>query len=120
MRRAERQIRALFGRTAVEVFPPPGPDRRDSFFAKTQSIEEQPGRLYLGVAAQGQSLKVVLLRTYITLLSAALAEYNAAGGAGAGEKNPADPFMTLLGYFSSLRDPAIAYVDESAVVVALT
>jgi ATP-dependent helicase YprA (DUF1998 family) len=26
VRRAEKQIRALFGRTVVEVFPPPGPD----------------------------------------------------------------------------------------------
>jgi hypothetical protein len=35
VRRAEAQIRALFGRRGVEVFPPPGPDRRDSFFATT-------------------------------------------------------------------------------------
>jgi hypothetical protein len=35
VRRAEAQIRALFGRSQVEVFPPPGPDRRDSFFAHT-------------------------------------------------------------------------------------
>lgn len=31
VRRAEAQVRALFGRSAVDVFPPPGPDRRDSF-----------------------------------------------------------------------------------------
>jgi hypothetical protein len=30
VRRAESQIRALFNRRCVEVFPPPGPDRRDS------------------------------------------------------------------------------------------
>ena len=35
VRRAQEQIRALFGRTSVQIFPPPGPDRRDSFFAET-------------------------------------------------------------------------------------
>ena len=35
VRRAERQIHALFARPEVEVFPPPGPDLRDSFFAQT-------------------------------------------------------------------------------------
>ena len=35
VRRAESQIRALFNRRKVDVFPPPGPDRRDSFFAET-------------------------------------------------------------------------------------
>ena len=28
----------------VEVFPPPGPDRRTSFFAETVGLETQPGR----------------------------------------------------------------------------
>ena len=37
VRRAERQIRALFDRSAVAVFPPPGPDRTDSFFAHTET-----------------------------------------------------------------------------------
>lgn len=35
VRRAEMQIRALFCRRTVDIFPPPGPDRRDSFFAVT-------------------------------------------------------------------------------------
>ena len=35
VRRAENQIRALFNRRVVDIFPPPGPDRRDSFFAET-------------------------------------------------------------------------------------
>src|SRR4029077_6838886 len=34
-RGAEKQIRALFCRRTVDIFPPPGPDRRDSFFART-------------------------------------------------------------------------------------
>ena len=31
-------------------------------------VAREPGRLYLGMAAQGRSLKVVLLRTYLALL----------------------------------------------------
>src|SRR6266496_3589564 len=71
VRRADSQVRALFERNEVAVFPPPGPDRRDSFFAKTEPSTVTPARLYIGVAAQGRSLKVVLLRSSLALLSAA-------------------------------------------------
>lgn len=103
VRRATNQIRALFARGTVEVFPPPGPDRRDSFFAKTVSVEEKHGRLYVGIAAQGRSLKVILLRTYLALLGAAQKQWEQAGG-GRKAQNPADPYMTLVGYFNSLRE----------------
>jgi hypothetical protein len=103
VRRADRQIRALFCRRPVDVFPPPGPDRRDSFFARTHTPQESHARLYLGVAAQGRSLKVVLLRVYLALLAAAQKWYAAAGGK-RNRDNPADPYMTLLGYFNSLRE----------------
>jgi len=103
VRKATEQIRALFGRAQVEVFPPPGPDRRTSFFAETVDLATQPGRLYLGVAAQGRSLKVVLLRTYLALLAAAEKAWVEAGGE-KNPNNPADPYMTLLGYFNSLRE----------------
>jgi Helicase conserved C-terminal domain len=103
VRRASKQIRALFGRDAVDIFPPPGPDRRDSFFAKTVPAKISNARTYVGIAAQGRSLKVVLLRTYLALLGAAQKHYQAAGGA-KNLDNPADPYMTLLGYFNSLRE----------------
>lgn len=103
VRRAEGQIRALFGRSQVEVFPPPGVDRADSFFARTVRVEESPGRLYVGVAAQGRSLKVTLLRTYLALLGAAQRAYEDAGGRRQ-DPNPTDPYMTLLGYFNALRE----------------
>jgi hypothetical protein len=103
VRRAEAQVRALFGRTDVEVFPPPGPDRTDSFFARTATAHEKQPRIYVGVAAQGRSLKVVLLRTYLALLAAAKKHFDAAGGK-TNLDNPADPYMTLLGYFNALRE----------------
>ena len=61
------------------------------------------GRLYVGLAAQGRSLKVVLLRTYLALLGAAQKAWEEAGGA-KNASNPADPYMTLVGYFNSLRE----------------
>jgi len=103
VRRASEQIRALFVRTGVEVFPPPGPDRHDSFFAETVKLSAGRGRLYVGISAQGRSLKVVLLRTYLALLGAAQKAWQEAGGT-KNPSNPADPFMTLVGYFNSLRE----------------
>ena len=52
VRRAQNQIRALFNRCEVDVFPPPGPNRRDSFFAVTKSPQESHARVYVGIAAQ--------------------------------------------------------------------
>ena len=105
VRRASEQIRALFDRAETAVFPPPGIDRRDSFFAKTLSSEESPARWYLGLAAQGRGPKLVFLRALRTLVAAAQAEYDAAAAnLPNGERNPADPFMTAVCYFNALRE----------------
>lgn len=103
VRRALSQIRALFNRPDVDVFPPPGPDIRDSFFARTHSIAESNARKYVGIAAQGRSPKVIMLRLYLALLAASQKAYDELGGAKV-DPNPADPYMTLLGYFNSLRE----------------
>jgi hypothetical protein len=71
VRRAAQQIRALFDRADADIFPPPGLDRRDSFFAETHPPTKTAPRLYVGVAAQGRSLKVVMLRTDLALMAAA-------------------------------------------------
>lgn len=103
VRRADRQIRALFGRSQTAIFPPPGPSRTDSFFARTTTATpETPGRLYLGIAAQGRSMKVILLRAGLALLAGAQRLYLKNGGRI--PDNPADAYMTLLGYFNSLRE----------------
>jgi hypothetical protein len=103
VRLASQQIRALFDRTNVTIFPPPGPDRRDSFFAITVDPTVTPARLYIGLAAQGRSLKVLLLRAALAVLSAAKVAYIRDGGERNAE-NVADAYMTLLGYFNSLRE----------------
>jgi hypothetical protein len=95
VRKADSQIRALFGRTGVDIFPPPGPDRRDSFFAKTVPTTETPARLYVGVAAPGRNVKSVLLRVYLALLCRAH-RYR--------QDVASDPYRTLVGYFNALRE----------------
>ena len=103
VRRAQDQIQALFARETTQVFPPPGPDRRDSFFARSVSTSEIAGRLYLGIASQGRNPKVLMRRTWLALMGAAERAYRDAGGH-KNKNNPADPYMTVLGYFNSLRE----------------
>ena len=102
-RQAGDQIQALFARSETRVFPPPGPGRRDSFFARTRPVDRVPGRRYLGVAAPGRNPKVLMRRVWLALLGAAERAYRDAGGHG-NRDNPADPYMTVLGYFNSLRE----------------
>jgi hypothetical protein len=103
VRRAQDQIQALFARPLTQIFPPPGPDRRDSFFAKTKLASEVPARLYLGIASQGRNPKVMMRKVLLALMGAAERCYRDAGGHG-NHENPADPYMTMLGYFNSLRE----------------
>ncbi len=103
VRRAQDHIQALFGRPLTQVFPTPGSDRRDSFFARTVPATEKPARLYVGIASQGRNPKVVMRRAWLALMAAAERLYRDAGGH-ENRDNPADPYMTLLGYFLSLRE----------------
>jgi len=104
VRRASDQIAALFDRPATSIFPPPGIDRTDSFFARTVPSSRDPARLYFGIAAQGRGPKLVFLRALTTLVAAAQAAYDACAGSSEAGKNPADPYMTALCYFNALRE----------------
>ncbi|MEO8901719.1 MAG: DISARM system helicase DrmA [Polyangiaceae bacterium] len=102
VRRATEQMQALYGRRAAEVcvFPPPAVDAMDTYFSLVDPDPQNPGRLYLGVAAPGKSLKAILVRVYRALLAAsahAHADENMPRGA-------ADATTTLAGYFNSLRE----------------
>lgn len=96
VRRADAQIRNLFGRTSTAIFPPPGITRDDAFFAKADT--DAPLRLYAGVASPGRGPKLVFLRTLQTLLAGAEALSSK------GPADPADPYLTALCYFNSLRE----------------
>ena len=67
VRRAQDQVKALFDRERTAIFPPPGPDRRDSYFALTVPPEQKPGRLYVGLASPGRGPKLIFLRVLTTL-----------------------------------------------------
>jgi hypothetical protein len=97
VRRAREQIKALFGRE-MALFPPRGISEGDNFFSTVRTDES--GRLYVGVGAPGRALRAVTVRSYATLLAAAQKSFNPKGD----PKQPADPYMTLVGYFNSLRE----------------
>jgi hypothetical protein len=104
VRRAADQIKALFDRGKTNIFPPPGLDREDSFFARTVPSSKDPARLYLGIAAQGRGPKLVFLRSLTTLVAAAQAAYDAHSPRESKSPNPTDPYMTALCYFNALRE----------------
>jgi hypothetical protein len=116
VRRATQQMKALFARsTPPAVFPAPGPDRRDSFFSYTDTVEQAPGRLYLGISAPGRNVKALLLRVGLALMSTAQKLYiQVERERKAREKrgepkgpNPVDPYMTFLGYFNTIKELGI-------------
>lgn len=96
VRRARDQIQALMGRQTTALFPPPGPNDSETFFANVD--RQGPGRLYIGIAAPGRAMKAITLRTYVALLAAAQKLYDTA------DKDATDAYMTLVGYFNSLRE----------------
>ncbi len=101
IRRAGDQVKRLFDRD-LKVFPPPGLDARDSFFALQRDRPEEqdvrPGRRYLGICAPGRRYKQVLIRAYVAQLRAAWTVLGRQPG------YEADAYMTLVGYFNSLRE----------------
>ena len=97
IRQAKDQVHALFMRN-TNVFPPNGLDVRDNFFSlQRPSNEATPGRKYIGICAPGRRMRLCLIRTYVTLLAAAQVVFERFGEA-------SDPWMTLVGYFNSLRE----------------
>lgn len=99
-RRAAEQVHNLFCRQ-VEVFPPSGLDADDNFFARQRSTETRAGRRYMGVCAPGRSRPSVLIRVYVAVLAAAQWLWDNAADE---HRYLVDPYMTLLGYFNSLRE----------------
>jgi hypothetical protein len=96
VRKAAEQINNVFLRK-VSIFPPHGLDVEDNFFSVQRPISERPGRLYMGICSPGTSRPAVLIRVYVALLTGAQALFDHFGQA-------ADPYMTLIGYFNSLRE----------------
>jgi len=100
--RAEEQVRALYGRRHVMLFPPSGLEAEDSFFAKDSREDDgtlSPGRLYAGIMAPGLGS----LQTTEKVIFATLLQYPAVMPIQDGE-HERDPWWTLLVFFNSLRE----------------
>jgi hypothetical protein len=106
-RNAEKQVRLLYGR-GIEVFPPQVLDVSDTYFSKEVPVSDaSPGRRYLGVCAHGAKLTLAEIRVAEVLLLAGQKLFDE-------HRDAADPYMTLVGYFSATRELAgmRRYLDD--------
>jgi hypothetical protein len=98
IRRYAEQVKALYGREDVVLFPAPGIDASNSFFSRYARNEDgslQRGRIYLGVNAPGLgSLLTAQVRTSAALLQAPVSLTD----------QERDPWWSLLMFFNSLKD----------------
>jgi hypothetical protein len=94
----EQQIRSLYAREKVALFPPRGLDASDSFFARFATEPDgslSPGRLYVGIHGPGLgSTQTAQVRTFSALLQGPMSMPEAAR----------DPWWTLVVFFNSLRE----------------
>lgn len=99
IRQYEEQIKALYNRSEVTLFPPPGLEEGDSFFsqyAMDKNGKRAPGKIYVGVFAPSLgSTQTTQVRTFSALMQAPqfLAEDKAK-----------DPWWSLMLFFNSLRE----------------
>lgn len=99
VRNARAQVRGLYGR-GLTVFPPQVLSASDTFFSTEKPVDgSHPGRLYLGLSTTGVKLTNAEIQTAQVLMAAGQLLLDRAGAA-------ADPYMTLVGYFSATRELA--------------
>jgi len=91
--RAQEQVKALYARKDVRLFPPSGLEAKDSFFA---SQVDGIGKHYLGIFAPSHgSLQVTQRNIYGAILHAANMIK---------KDDEKDPWWTLLCFFNSIRE----------------
>lgn len=98
IRRYQEQVRGLYNRATVRLFPPPGLEASDSFFARYAVRPDgtlDQGRAYVGVYAPGLgSIQTAQVRSFAAVLAAPIPL----------ESEARDPWWTLLVFFNSLRE----------------
>ncbi len=108
VRTYKSQVRSLFGRDKVALFPPPELAPGSSFFApyrRDQSNKVLRGKAYVGVFGSGfPSFQTSESRTMAALLQAPLALPDDLD-----ESDRRDPYWTLVGFFSSIRELAVTH-----------
>lgn len=107
-RNSAEQVKRLYGR-GVTVFPPQVLDAGATFFSREIAIRQEhddpdddqkmPGRRYIGISTTGVRITTAQIRVSEILLAAGQLLLNRFGTA-------ADPYMTLVGYFSATRELA--------------
>jgi len=99
VRRAADQVQQVFAR-GLAVFPPQVVDAGETFYSTTVAPSAQfPGRRYRGICAPGERLKSVEIRVVTAVLEHAQHLFDRHGEA-------ADPYMTVVDYFTSTRELA--------------
>ena len=98
IRRYPDQIKALYARDDVALFPPPGLDAGDSFFARFALREDgslESGLKFIGVHAPGLgSMQTVQVRSFCSLVQTPVSM----------SLEDRDPWWTLMVFFNSLRE----------------
>lgn len=117
VRNARDQVRALYGRN-LTIFPPQVLDASETFFSSEVPItRDTPGRRYVGLSTTGVRLSSGEIRLAEVLMGAAQLLLDRENGGDPGTyrpyrkgdvepASPVDPYMTLVGYFSSTRELA--------------
>ncbi|MEF9411944.1 DISARM system helicase DrmA [Rhodococcus sp. IITD102] len=99
VRRAAEQCEQVFAR-ALTVFPPQVLDAGETFFSTTTvPSADTPARRYRGICAPGESLKAVEIRVMSAVLEHAQYLFDT-------YREAADPYMTVVDYFTSTRELA--------------
>jgi len=101
IKRGADQVKSLFARK-LQVFPPNGVDVDDRFFIIERKepenhalVENENGRLYLGVLAPGKGAITPIVRIWSRLAQTVFEN----------KANPdIDRFWTLVGYFNAIRE----------------
>ncbi len=97
IRRSSDQIKALFGRPDSALFPPPGLEAGDSFFARFARDENGkllPGKAYVGLMTPGATFDTAVAQTMASLLQSPMSL----------EKEARDPWWTLVTFYNTLRE----------------
>ncbi len=104
IRMAAEQVERLYSRMGA-VFPPPGLDCEDSYFARTVPLSEKPGRLYIGYLAPARDQAHCLAPLAGALLAAPEVLFADTGTDAAALL---DAWWTVLVYHGSLKGVGIS------------
>ncbi|MCT6775907.1 helicase [Streptomyces sp. CS7] len=93
IRRSQEQVRSIYGRR-TQLFPPAGTDARYSYFASPDRT--RPGRLYVGVMAQGHTASTSTVHVGAAALQAPEEIHDM--------DELRDSYWTVVAYHNSLRE----------------